>query len=146
MPLSSATETGEILHLLPGGLAKVKIPKRSTCQSCAHRGFCNPFGTEFMSVSADNALGAKPGQQVEISFQPQGQKKAILILYLFPLIALVSGALIGWYMNFTNNPDASAALSSLGCLVLVFAVINWHTKRQARKQSGRQPRIIRIVS
>ena len=99
-----------------------------------------------MSVSADNALGAKPGQQVEISFQPQGQKKAILVLYLFPLIALVLGALIGRYMNFATNPDASAALSSLGCLVLVFAVINWHTKRQARKQPGRQPRIIRIVS
>lgn len=120
----------------------IKIPKRSDCQSCSHRGFCNPFGTEYMTVSVDNSLGAKPGQQVEISFQPHGQGKAILILYLLPLVALVLGAVLGHRLNVTGNPDASAALVSLLGLILVFAAIYWQTRRHPQEQ----PRIIRILS
>lgn len=146
MTISSPTETGQVLHTGPGQMAKVKIPKRSSCQSCAHRGFCDPFGTDHMVVTADNALGARSGQEVQVSFHFEKQSKAISILYIIPLAALILGALAGHALNFTGSRDASAALSSLICVVAAFAVIAWRSRRKVRMDPGQQPRIIRILS
>ncbi len=146
MTNSSPTESGQVLHTGPGQMARVKIPKRTTCQSCAHQGFCDPFGTDHMVVTADNALGARAGQEVQVSFHSEKQSKAICILYILPLAALILGALAGHALNFTGSRDASAALSSLVCVVAVFAVIAWRSRRQTRMHPGQQPRIIRIIS
>ena len=145
MPQSRATEIGEVLHLLPGQQAKVKIPKHSTCQGCAHRSFCDPFGTEHMVVQADNPIAARSGQQVELSFHPEKQLKAITILYVIPLVALVLGAVLGNGLALFGSPDASAALLSLTCVILAFAAIRWFTRRQEMTDNRQQPRITRIV-
>ncbi|MGM0759385.1 MAG: SoxR reducing system RseC family protein [Thermodesulfobacteriota bacterium] len=67
-------------------------------------------------------------------------------LYILPLAALILGALAGHTLHFTGSRDASAALSSLVCVVAVFAVIAWRSRRKARLHPGQQPRIIRIIS
>ena len=99
---NSKHEEGIVLEVLEGQ-ARVKIPKSSSCQGCCHKGVCDPFGREHMVVVADNSLQAGIGQKVRVGFYTETQLKAILILYMLPLLGLFLGAIIGNFWHAIDN-------------------------------------------
>ncbi len=145
MSLYLDTEKGEVVQQLPDRRARVKIPKRSNCQGCGHRSFCDPFGSEHMLLNVDNSLQAGTGQQVEVAFQAEKQGKAILILYLIPLFALLLGAILGNSLNPLGHRDASASVCSIGFTAITFAGIWYYTRKKAAASPAAQPRVIKIL-
>ena len=145
MSLYPDTEKGEVVQLLPEHRARVKIPKRSNCQGCGHRSFCDPFGSEHMLLEVDNSLHAGRGRQVEVAFQAEKQSKAIVILYLIPLFSLLLGAILGNSLNPLGHRDASASVCSIGLTAVSFAGIWYYTRKKAAASPTTQPRVIKIL-
>lgn len=146
MSLYPDSETGEVIQVLPGGKARVKIPKRSNCQGCGQRSFCDPFGSEHMVLESENSLLAGPGARVQVSFDPERQGKAIVILYLIPLVALMLGAFIGNSLDPFANKDLSASIFCLAFTGLSFFGIRIYTKKKGAKNPSSRPRIVQILS
>lgn len=145
MPQQHSVEQGEVIGLLPESRARVKIPRRSTCQGCSHRSFCDPFGSEHMVVEARNRAQARVGQRVEVSFGREKQSKAILILYIIPLVALILGAAAGNALDPFNNQDASSAVLSILCVALSFVGIRVYSTKRSESHPDQQPVITAIL-
>ncbi len=142
--LLKSIEEGEVIQLLPQHKAKVKIKRHSQCMGCQHKGFCDPFGRDFMVLEVRNTIGAKPGQKVEVQFPTYKKTKAMLILYIFPLFALILGAVIGNYLNPFKNPNASSVIFCLLFVILSFIGIRIYTKISQKKQPLFEPKIVNI--
>ena len=137
-------EEGEVIKLLPRHKAKVKIKRHSQCIGCQHKGFCDPFGKEFMIVEARNTIGAKVGQRVEVKFPSYNKTKAMFILYIIPLFSLILGAILGNFLNPINNKDLSSAIFSILFVILSFVGIKFYTNLLSKKNPSSEPQIINI--
>ncbi len=137
-------EEAEVVKLLPNHKAKVRIKRHSQCIGCQHRGFCDPFGKEFMVVEVRNTIGAKVGQKVEVEFPPYKKGKAMFILYIIPLFSLILGAVLGNFLNPIGNKDASSAIFCILFVILSFVGIKLYTKFLSKKSPSFEPRIINI--
>ena len=146
MSLYQSVEHGEVIALMPDNKARVKIPRRSTCQGCSHRSFCDPFGSEHMVVEALNSVQARNGQRVEVSFGREKQSKAIFILYIIPLVALILGAAAGNALDPFNNQDASSAVLSILCVALAFVGIRIYSTKRSESHPDQQPVITSILT
>ena len=140
------TETGEVIHLLPRNRAKVKIPMGASCESCSNKDLCEPFGRDFMVVEATNSLRARPGQVVQVNFTAEKSTKAVLLLYILPLMALILGAALGHKLALFGAQNLSSAVLSLGFVGLAFAGLRIHTRRSYSADPESRPRISRIVN
>ncbi len=145
MTQHKTTEIGEIVRLLSENKAKVKVKKHSSCQGCAHRSFCDPFGSEHMVIQAVNYVNAQIGNTVEVEFGVEKASKAIIILYIIPLIFLILGAFLGNFFNPFNNQDISAAIFSLVFVILSFIGIYFYSHRQFETNPSGQPKITKIL-
>ena len=137
-------ETGEVIHLLPGKKAKVRIPRGPSCSSCIHRDFCRPFGQAHMALEVDNSLGARRGQVVLVSFTPKKTLKDFLLICLPPM-AFLLGAILGYNLALFGGQLLSSAALSLILLVLTFIATRFYNYKKTAAQSKRQPHISKIV-
>jgi len=142
---SGKIEDGVVTEILGNNYANVKIPKKTSCGSCNHKGFCNPFGKDHMVIAADNKLKAIIGQKVRIEVRAADEGKAITILYVIPFIAMFIGALIGNALNLFGNQDASAAFFSFLFLVITFLCIRYYSRTKYEKNISYKPTIVKIL-
>ncbi|MCF8086118.1 MAG: SoxR reducing system RseC family protein, partial [Desulfohalobiaceae bacterium] len=140
-----ASETGEVIHLLPGHRAKVKIPMGYSCESCGNRDLCEPFGRDYMVVEATNSIRARPGQVVQVSFTAEKPAKALLLLYLLPLATLILGAALGHQLAFFGARNLSSAILSLLFVTLTFVGLRYFTRRRYAANPETQPRVSKIL-
>lgn len=99
-----------------------------------------------MRVMVLNHLRAKPGDRVELSLPESAFLKASIVTYLIPLIAVMTGAVLGqvfagrlgWSANGASIALAAAGLVLSGLFVLIF------NKRLAAREDF-IPRITRIL-
>jgi sigma-E factor negative regulatory protein RseC len=145
MPNTPTVETGEVIHLLPGNRAKVKIPMGASCGACDNKDLCEPFGRDYMVVEATNSLRARPGQVVQVSFTAERSSKALLLLYILPLAALILGAALGHQLAFFGARNLSSAILSLVFVALSFLGLRSLTQRSYAKNPEKRPRISKIV-
>ena len=142
---SAKIEDGVVTEILGNNYANVKIPKKDSCGSCDHKGFCNPFGKDHMMIRASNPLKAVKGQKVRVEVKQAGERKAIIILYIIPFIALFIGALIGNALNLFGNQDASAAFLGFLFLAITFLGIRYYSRTKYEKDIRYKPTIIEIL-
>lgn len=140
-------EIGEVIHLLPDDTASVRIRKGPSCDSCSRRGdVCEPFGGGFMVVRAANALRARPGQVVQVSFTAAKSPQAILSFSILPLAALILGAALGHRLAFFGSQSLSGALLGLVFAALTLSGLWLRSRRNRAAQPTDQPHISRIVN
>lgn len=86
-------EIGKVVST-EGRQAVVQIQRSPACDRC---GACK-FGyrSNEMLITIPNPLEAKPGDHVELSLDSNQFIKASAFMYLFPLLALVLGVVIGY--------------------------------------------------
>jgi sigma-E factor negative regulatory protein RseC len=78
------------------GWAWIVTYRRDACDHCGQKGFCQMSdGGDKMVVKAKNALGAKIGDEVEIYLSAGKKFKVLFIVYIFPVLGLLSGAILG---------------------------------------------------
>jgi len=119
--------------------AWVKTIKSSACEGCASNGSCEA-GKE-AEVEAINTIGAKIGDTVVVGFETGSLIKVSMMLYLFPVLAMIVGAVIGSKLAPVYNVDESimSAIFSFSffflsfvCIRLTGNLLSGNTKYQAQ--------------
>ena len=142
-----ATEQGVVVKT-DAGAAWVKTSKTGACEGCSARGSCHSFGSdEEMEVKVINEVGAKVGDRIIMSFETGSLLKATFLVYMFPILLLIIGAVIGQetasYLNF--NPSGFAAVTGFSLFFAALLIIRIKANQLAKKKEYR-PKIIKIVN
>ena len=141
-----ATEQATVTVVSEAG-TWVEATPSAACESCASRGACHAVGREKNSVKVINRMDARVGDTVVITLETGSMLKALFLLYMVPILALLAGACIGnWVFAplWDLNPSLAAALAGFGAF---FAAL-WVVKQRAGRmqaQEAYQPKIIRIA-
>jgi len=141
-----ATEEG-IITKIDSNIAWITTTKTSACESCAAKGSCTALGGgKEMEVEAINNVGAKVGQRVVINFETSPLLKATFLLYMFPVLCMLVGALIGDSMASFLNLDGSILSVIAGFLFFGLSILFVKSKgnKMAQKDEYR-PKVIRIL-
>ncbi len=141
-----ATEEG-IITRTDATTAWVKTTRSGSCKTCASRGSCSTAenGKE-MEVAALNTAGARVNDRVVISFDAASLVKISFLLYVFPILCMIAGAVLGQRLAPLPGLDESAA--SVVCGILFFALAFVIIKIQGKKLAGRsdyRPKVIRVL-
>jgi len=91
-------EVGKVIET-GGGTARVLVKRNSACYHCPSRSCCASLGGDFKRVDVSNVIGAKEGQKVKIGISPKAVLKASFILYMVPILALITGAMLGNFLG-----------------------------------------------
>lgn len=141
------TEKGVVIKTEDGN-AWIKTAKSSACEGCTSRDSCgNPGGGKEMEVKAVNTAGAKPGDLVLISFQTAPLVKVYALVYIFPILALLAGAILGQRLSVRFSMDESLPALITGALFFIgaFFIIKTSSSRMAKKDDY-QPKVLRVLS
>lgn len=143
-----ATEEGIVFKTGdPGsGTAWVKTVRSSACDSCSSRHACQAGGGgKEMEVEAINTVNARVGDRIVLNIKTTSLLKATFLLYVFPVLALIAGALLGQWVAGLRGSDSSAMAALFGFLFfgLAFIVIRI-TGRYLSKDASYKPEIIKI--
>lgn len=81
---------------IKNNIAVVKMVRTEACAKC--RACIAGMSEQEMFIDAQNACDAKVGDWVEMELVGSGFFQAVLIMYGIPLIALIVGMLVGFYV------------------------------------------------
>jgi len=136
-----------IVTALKGRYALVITEKKIACEGCSERETCDALGeTKETEYIAMNHANAGVGDRVVLSFSSGTLYKLSFFLYVFPILALISGAVIGDKLiarSFHIDPSICAA--ALGFLLFFMAI--WVIKiqeKQAKKSDKYKPTILSV--
>ena len=142
-----ATEEG-IVCRIDATTAWIATMRSSACETCASRGSCSTLGSgrEEMEVQAVNTAGAQVGDRVVISLKTASLFKLSFLLYIFPILTLFAGALLGQMAAPFLHFDATSL--SVVCaflfFLLAFGLVRLGGNRLAKKDAYR-PKVVRIL-
>ena len=114
-------------RLRPDGMADVILVRESACSGDCHK--CSGCGAqkETMIVSAENPIRAEVGDFVTLTSDTASVMKAVMAVYLVPLVLFFAGFALGMAVNWS-----AIAMGGLGfALGIAFAV--WFDRRTARQ-------------
>ncbi len=145
-----ALETGVVTRLGVQGAqtAWVRTERAGACESCSSRHSCHPFGNTDSSqeVEAINTAGARAGDRIQLSMHTGSLLKATFLLYLFPILCMLSGGFAGDRLAAGWHFDAStlAIIMALTGLAAAMLVVRVAGQRMARN-AAYQPQIVRVL-
>ena len=99
-----------------------------------------------MEVKALNEIGAKTGDRILLTIETGSILKVTFLLYVFPILLLITGAAIGQQMAsyFDLNPSALAAILGFSFFFAALVLIKAAGQRLAQKNEY-QPKITKIL-
>ncbi len=127
--------------------AWVKVDRTGSCGGCSEKDICGiKGGAESMEAEAVNEAGAKAGDRVLIDVKSSSVLKAAFLLYVFPILAMIAGAVVGHNAPSFFGMGASAMSAVFGFLFFGIAVlfIRFRGNRLAAKDDYRL-RIVKII-
>ena len=117
------TETG-IIKSLDGINATVLISRQNgPCDHCTGEACTVP--EEGIETKAINAAGAKVGQKVKLTMKSYTYVKGTFLVFIVPLIALITGAVLGklYLPPFFTGTDSDLLAVGAGFLALLSSLI-----------------------
>lgn len=143
-----ATEKGVIIEV-NDGTAWVKTEKSGACESCCAKGACHPFGggnDKEMKVEVINTMGASVGDRVVLRFDSLSLFKATFLLYMFPILCLIGGAILGMVLAPLLHLDEQviSAVIGISCFLGSLLIIKIRGNKMSEKDEYK-PKIVRIV-
>jgi len=112
--------------------AWIKTTRSGACEACASRDSCGVGDdSKDQTVIVKNTLGVEEGNAVVIGLETKPMMFVTFFLYVFPILLLVLGAVIGDSLAPTLNMDRSfcAMILGFGLFAVAFVIIR-------KKQSG----------
>jgi len=110
------TENGIVTKANPS-IAWIKTTRSGACEACSSRETCGTAGTQKeMIVTVKNILNVEKGDHVVIGLETRPMLFLTFLLYVFPIILLLIGALIGNSLAPSFQMDPSFASMILGFL------------------------------
>ncbi len=127
--------------------AVVRIERSSACSHCNARGDCQIVSSsKEVLVEVANDLQAKVGDRVELSMPAGSLLKLCLLVYFFPVIALIAGASMGGELAGTFHVQSTLASIVGGGLAMgiTFYVLKWFDRGEKISDKYR-PKMKRIL-
>lgn len=132
------TEIG-IVTECKGNRAKVKVEKKAECSKC---GMCLfPKNASSIEFNANNDIGAKKGDTVQMSMNESSKLLGALLVFLVPLILIGLSAVITYVFI---GKDIYLLAISLPLIVVWFVVLAVIDKKLGRSKNF-SPKITSIV-
>jgi sigma-E factor negative regulatory protein RseC len=141
------TEEGTITRV-EGNKAWVLVARSEMCDCCGSRSVCHTLGGgENMEAEALNTIKAREGDRVQISIKPGILWKISMLFYMIPVIALITGALIGVEIgpHLKTNPDVVSAFLGISFAALSYIIIRKIANRLKEKKDY-MPEVVRVVN
>ena len=141
-----ATEQGIVLRT-DSETAWVKTTRSSACQGCTARNSCHTLSNSpDMEVKAINIAGAREGDRIVLRFETRSLLKATFLIYVFPIMFLVIGAIFGQMLGsrISSNPSAVSALLGFGFFLAALRIMKVRANKMAA-QNAYQPKITKIL-
>ena len=126
----------KVLSCGPDGTARVSVLRQSACSGDCHK--CAGCGAQEQTVifTANNPIGAKPGQLVTVESESAPVLKAAAVLYLLPLVLFIGGYLLGMGWGLGALVGGLAFALSIGLVIAydrvvmkkkdtVYTIIGW---------------------
>ena len=124
-----------------GGVATVELGRSEACAAC---GLCGAHGGR-MRMTVDAVRDVAPGRQVLVAVDRSVPLIGILLLFGFPMLGLVAGALLGHAYPFAGlSPDGAAVTLAGVFLAATFAVALVYDRTIAARTMPR-PHIVRVL-
>ena len=131
-----------------GGIARVRIEPKGTCESCASSGSCKMTPDPTGVLEAVNTPGARIGQRVRVTMKPGVVLKASFFLYGIPLTDAVIFAIVAKIlavkMELPGDPDLWAFGAGLLGLTTTYLVMKL-VYRLIEENPDFKPRIVEII-
>ncbi len=112
--------------------AWIKTTRSAACESCSSKDSCgtNHHGSQEMIVTVKNTLSVEKGDPVVVGIESKPMLYLSFLLYVFPILLLVIGAVIGDSIAPSLNLDKplSAMLLGFTCFGVAFLIVR---KKQA---------------
>jgi len=143
-----ATEEGVVFKIGSSekGTAWVKTIRSSACASCSSKDACQGgSGGKEMEVEAINTADARVGDRIVLNIKTSSLLKATFLLYVFPILAMIAGAVLGQALAIMRgtNPSGLSALFGFLFFGLAFIVIRI-TGRRLSTNASYKPEIIKV--
>lgn len=140
-----ATEQGRVTAV-KGNNAIVRTRRSSACEGCREKDRCTMVeGGKEMEFEASNTPNAQVGDTVDVEMKTGMLLLLSFFLYVFPILLMLVGALIGSHFATRSNGDQSlfAAVFGFAFFIAAFGVVKLKD-RQAAKTGQYRPIIVRI--
>ncbi len=97
-------------------------------------------------VEAINKAGAEVGDRIQLMVGTGAVLKAISLLYLFPILSMLAGGILGDWMapGLGLHPSVASAMMAFILFAVALFIVRLSGRRMARKEAYR-PKIIRIL-
>lgn len=130
-----------------GEKLEISVKRNSACASCgACKMSCDSRG---LTLLADNEIGAKVGDQVEVDMETPNVLGAAFIIYTIPLVALVAGVLLGnqilKMVGYAGNLEMGSILVGFLFLAVSFLGIKV-CEPKFRDSKKYDPKIVSIIN
>lgn len=136
------TQIATVKRLVGETSAEVLVRRQSACgHDCASCGGCGPDSAAQVTAVAENELGARPGDTVQVESESGRVLGMAAALYLVPLVLLFVGYFIAsGVFRLEEGPSMAVGIA---CLVISFAA-NYLLDRRARRRPV-QYRIVEVL-
>lgn len=141
-----ATEQGIVIRT-NGPNAWVRTERSSSCKACSSRDSCMNVGNgNEMEVETVNEAGAQTGDRVLISLETASLVKVLFVIYIFPILAMLAGAVLGQKVASLLSWDESlcAMICSFLSFFIAFRIIKSRGNKMAENKAYK-PRIIQVL-
>lgn len=144
-----AEQTGRVVEAQPGGLARVVTDRKGACGGCHSNqgsGCISCLAQAKMEIQVANPIGARAGDVVRFSLRSSDFFKGAAMLYLFPMVTLLAGALIGaWTGKAMGWQETLGAVAGVvaGLSLAVFVLIRLDRSAWARQRLA--PRMTAVL-
>ena len=128
------TENGIVTDVNPS-LAWIRTIRSGTCESCSSKDNCGTShsGKKEMMIAVKNTLNVNKGDQVVIGLETKPLLVVTFLLYVFPVILLITGALIG--NSIAPSFDMDPSILSLVTGIIFFCVAFFIIRKKSRTLS-----------
>ncbi|MFP4193315.1 MAG: SoxR reducing system RseC family protein [Desulfobacterales bacterium] len=132
-----AREIGVVTEI-KGDKAVVKTHRAAACEGCSEKSTCHSMGgAREMEIEALNPVNARVGDRVTLEVAAGRMLQLSLLLYIFPIAALLAGAVIGNQTAPILGFDASIFSAIVGFAVFFLALGVIMTLEKKARRSGR---------
>ena len=140
-----ATEKG-IVEKISDHKALVRVQKSTACATCESRGACQMHGGKEMLVEVRNDLHAREGDCVELTLPTSSLIKIGLLVYFFPILGLIVGAVAGstWAGLFHLQSTAGSVIGGALVMATSFYILR-RFDRSIRGKAEYLPHMTRIL-
>jgi sigma-E factor negative regulatory protein RseC len=117
--MSDFYRQGEVISIA-GESADVQLSLEGFCSGehkCLFAAFTQDLPSERNKVRVHNPIGAKEGEKVVVEILSPGFYRALFFVFIFPLIALIGGCILGSELaNWVGLPHRSDLYAGVGAI------------------------------